>query len=88
MRYPSGIPSAKADRGESSSVVVVPPGAPRWVTPELLEHTLRVWQRYYKNPLTVDDALGMILSASQLNSVLTGGQHHEAVRRVGAGEQS
>ena len=88
MPHSSGNPSGKAGCGKHIPAVIVPPGAPRWVTLQLLEETLRVWQPYYKNPLTSEEALGMIMSVSQLNSVLTGGQDHEAVRGIGAGEQS
>ena len=44
----------------------VPPGVPRWVTAELLAETIRVWQPYYSEPLTAEDALAMILSVGQL----------------------
>ncbi len=49
---------------------VLPPGTPDWVTAELVEVTLRIWQRYYDEPLTVDDAVTMILNAGQLYSAL------------------
>jgi hypothetical protein len=54
-----------------SSVCAVPSGAPNWVTSELIEHTIRVWQPYYEPPLTADDALAIIQSASQLFQVLS-----------------
>lgn len=44
----------------------VPPGAPRWVTPDLIAATIRTWQPYYKKPLTKDDALAMILNVARL----------------------
>jgi hypothetical protein len=49
--------------------VAVPAGAPRWVTPELLADTLRVWQPYYGR-LTSEDALGIILNVGSLLDVL------------------
>jgi len=49
--------------------LAVPAGAPRWVTPELLADTLRVWQPYYGN-LTPQDALSIILNVSNLFDVL------------------
>jgi hypothetical protein len=47
----------------------VPAGAPRWVTPELLADTLRVWQPYYGN-LTSHDALTIILNVGNLFDAL------------------
>ncbi len=49
---------------------VVPPGAPSWVTPELIADTLRVWQPYYPTPLTTDDAFEMIMNVGRLFDVL------------------
>jgi hypothetical protein len=40
--------------------------APSWITPELIERTLRVWQPYYAAPLQPEDAVTMILSVGQL----------------------
>ena len=49
--------------------LAVPAGAPRWVTPELLADTLRVWQPYYGN-LTSPDALSIITNVGNLFDVL------------------
>ena len=49
--------------------IAVPAGAPRWVTPELLADTLRVWQPYYGN-LTPQDALNIIVNVGNLFDVL------------------
>ena len=46
-----------------------PAGTPRWVTPELLADTLRVWQPYY-GTLTPQDGLSIILNVSNLFDVL------------------
>ena len=43
--------------------------APRWVTPELLADTLRVWQPYYGS-LTPQEGLSIILNVSNLFDVL------------------
>lgn len=51
----------------------VPSGAPTWVTVDLLERTLQVWQPYYDCPLTPADALAMIQAASGLIEVLSTG---------------
>ena len=45
--------------------LAVPAGAPRWVTPELLADTLRIWRPYYGN-LTSQDALAIILNVGNL----------------------
>jgi len=39
-------------------------------TPELVELTLKTWQPYYKEPLTIDDAIGMIRSVGLMFDVL------------------
>jgi hypothetical protein len=49
--------------------IAVPAGAPRWVTPELLADTLRVWQPYYGS-LTPQDALSIIMDVANLFDVL------------------
>ena len=49
----------------------VPPGAPAWVTPELIEHTVHVWQPFYKRELTPEDALELLLSADRLLEFLS-----------------
>ena len=49
----------------------LPPGLPGWVTAELLTMTLEVWQPYYADPLTVDDAAAMLTGAGRLLKMLT-----------------
>ena len=49
---------------------VLPSGTPDWVTPELVEATLRCWQRYYDKPLTVDDAVTILRNAGRLFDAL------------------
>lgn len=51
----------------------VPPGAPPWVTTTLIEHTLEIWQPYYKDPLTPEDALAIIVNVGRLFEVLSRG---------------
>lgn len=65
----------------------LPAGAPAWVTADLIARTIRVWQRYYPTPLTVDDALAMILNVAGLIEVFSQGDRHEAIRCLGSGEQ-
>lgn len=51
----------------------VPAGAPAWVTVDLIERTIQVWQPYYPDPLTDDDALAIIQSVGCLIDVLSKG---------------
>lgn len=52
--------------------LALPPGTPQWVSAELIEATLRCWQRYYDRPLTVDDVVTMILNAGRMFDALAG----------------
>ena len=56
-----------------ASAVSIPPGTPAWVSAELIEHTLRVWQPRYPTPLTPDEAVYIILNAGRLFEVLSRG---------------
>lgn len=67
---------------------IVPVGAPDWVTVELLKKTLSVWQRYYPEQLTAEDALGMILGVSHLFDALARVNRDETIRCTGPGQQS
>lgn len=49
---------------------VVPPGAPKWITGNEIEDTLRVWQRYYRQLLTADDALEILINVHNLLDVM------------------
>lgn len=70
------------------SVVALMPNLPKWITPALIEHTLKVWQKYAPQPLSVEDACTMLLSVGRLFAVLArGGLDHEKVRRAGPREQ-
>ena len=51
----------------------VPPGAPSWVTPELVGQIIKVWQPYYAEPLTAEEALAIIMNVAGLWDVLAGG---------------
>ncbi len=58
--------SSRKAAQQISTTVVVPSGAPSWVTPELIAHTIRVWQRFSEQPMTPDDALEIINGAGRL----------------------
>ena len=49
-------------------------GAPSWVTRDLIDLTIRVWQPYYLARLTDEDAVGMILSVGRLQGALSSRQ--------------
>ena len=70
--------------------LTVPAGAPRWVTPELLADTLRVWRPYYGN-LTSHDALSIISNVGNLFDVLRRSNRDEeivALARVSSANSS
>jgi hypothetical protein len=69
---------------ESESV----PELPSWISRQLIEHTLRVWQPFYDAPLTHRDALEIITNVSGLMDVLQSGVGYETVRCFRSGEQS
>jgi hypothetical protein len=52
---------------------IVPAGAPDWITPELVEATIRVWQPYYEEVLTAEEAVTMILTVGRLFEALSSG---------------
>ena len=52
----------------------LPATAPTWVTTELVEHTIRVWQPYYSVPLTPSEAVEIIGNVSRLFRVLSQGK--------------
>lgn len=58
----------------NASANQVPPGTPAWITADLIEHTLRIWQPRYPTPLTPDDAVYIILNAGRLLDVLSRGE--------------
>ena len=61
-------------------------GIPSWITPELIADTVRTWQRYYAEPLTAKDAVGILMGVGNLFASLSGASSHEAVRRIGQGQ--
>ena len=68
-------------------VATVPAGAPPWITPELIEHTLRVWQPFYEDQLIPEDALEIIMSVDRVSDLLSSGGRHETIRSTGSREQ-
>jgi TorA maturation chaperone TorD len=56
------------------------PSRPSWVTPELIKKTLTTWQPYYKETLTEQDAVEMLLTVGNLYRVLLAGDSNEQLR--------
>ncbi|MBX9736757.1 MAG: hypothetical protein K2X32_07510 [Phycisphaerales bacterium] len=61
----------------------LPPGTPSWITLDLVHLTIRVWQKYYAQPLSAEDSVTIILNAGQLFRALAKSDHHEALRCTG-----
>ena len=59
-------------RKATASGAGVPPGAPRWVTAELIQETIEVWQPHSPERLTEQDALDILLNVTQLFDLLGG----------------
>lgn len=55
-------------------ISTLPEGAPSWITIELIDRTIKVWQPYYASTLSPEDAVTMILSVARLYDVLAGGR--------------
>lgn len=59
-----------AKQTASNHPVEPPPGAPTWVTAELIGKTLDTWQPYYSDSLSSEDALEIVMGACRLANVL------------------
>lgn len=49
----------------------IPAGTPDWITPELVRLTQEVWQPHYKAPLTIREAVTILMSAGRLLRVFS-----------------
>ena len=49
----------------------LPPGTPAWITPKLLRYTIDTWQPFYKEPMTLYDAVTILTSAGRLFEVFS-----------------
>jgi hypothetical protein len=58
---------------EDAKPGIVPAGAPDWITAELIEQTIRVWQPFYAEVVTPEEAVTMILNVGRLYEVLSSG---------------
>lgn len=53
--------------------MVVPEGTPTWITPALIRETIVTWQPFYRDSMTVDDAVKILTRVGQLFEVLSRG---------------
>jgi hypothetical protein len=81
------VPRNELSAASSSDGPCIPPGTPAWITRELIELTIRVWQPYYAALLTTVDAVTMILGAGHLYTALSRSTNHETVRSLGPRQQ-
>lgn len=58
-------------RSETSADV--PAGTPAWITAKLIALTLKVWQPHYKEQLSPQDAVTIVLNVGKLFGVLSRG---------------
>ena len=75
------------EQPQFNAALRMPPGAPGWVTLELIAKTIQTFQKHYTEVLTPEIALEMILGVGQLFHVLSSGSQHEAISGPGSGEQ-
>ena len=52
---------------------IVPAGTPDWITAELIEQTIRVWQPFYEAVISPEEAVTMIQSVGRLYQALSSG---------------
>lgn len=52
---------------------IVPAGTPDWITAELIAKTISVWQPYYADVLSPEEAVTMIQSVGRLYQALSSG---------------
>ena len=71
---------SQAERSTARSATSLPPGAPAWVTAELLANTVAVWQPYYPEPLTDQKTLDLVLGVGRLFDAL--GDDDESAQKV------
>jgi hypothetical protein len=53
-------------RPQQEPQVIVPPGAPGWVSESLVRITLETWQPFTDRPLTSEDAVAMLIRVGEL----------------------
>ncbi|MCK6486423.1 MAG: hypothetical protein HUU22_11060 [Phycisphaerae bacterium] len=66
-------PETRNRRRPLGDGIQVPEGTPAWITPALIRETLATWQPYYRDSMTVDDAVRILASVGRLFEVLSRG---------------
>jgi hypothetical protein len=56
---------------ENAPPCIVPAGTPDWITPHLVAETIRVWQPYYNDVITPEEAVTMIRNVGRLYRALS-----------------
>ena len=63
-------PQEESPRILDPNGIIVPPGTPAWISPELLADTAATWGRYYDRELTPDESLEILLAVGRMFDVL------------------
>ena len=87
-RVLNALVDRRVDPDAATAARGVPAGLPAWITADLIAETLHVWQPYYSDPLTPEDAIGILLNVGNLFGVFSGVNKHETVCSISTGQQS
>jgi len=60
----------RASAKQSHNDVAHDQAAPDWMTPQLIERTRVVWQKFYSHPLTREEAIDILRRVGRLIDVL------------------
>lgn len=69
MKSPADKP-ARREHHPPAVENALPAGTPTWITADLIRLTLKVWQKHYAKPLSIQDAVTIVLNAERLFGVL------------------
>lgn len=54
----------------TGKAILLPAATPGWITAELVELTIRVWQPYYRETLSVEEAIDILRRTGALLTIL------------------
>lgn len=66
-------PKTRNRRRPQGDGIQVPEGAPAWITPALIRETMAIWQPFYRDSITRDDAVRILTCVGRLFEVLSRG---------------